>query len=100
MTRSAEKHGRYPFEYVPAADGQMGLLLHELKKAERAVQEALSKRFPTGTTIHFYIMHGQVHPSKGVVLDHPGGRYGYLLVRLESRTRQTRNVPYTDVIRG
>lgn len=61
--------------------------------AENAVLKALAKHFPIGAKVRFYIMHGQVTPSRGEVIGYEGGRHAYLRVRLESRKREVRSVP-------
>lgn len=61
--------------------------------AEDALIKLLEKQFPIGTAVKFYVMHGQVNPSRGEVIGHEGGRFAYLRVRLESRASVVRSIP-------
>jgi hypothetical protein len=68
-----------------------------IAKAEAAMESLLKRLFPGGSTVRCYLMHGQVNPTKGDVIGHPGGRYGYLTLRLHSRARIVRDVPACKV---
>lgn len=71
--------------------------IRALEKAETAMIKELARLFPIGSSVHAVLMHGQVNPSEGVVIGHRGGRHAYILVRLESRTRQVRAVAVDDI---
>lgn len=73
-------------------------LRERIKKAEAAMSAALERKYPVGTTLRFYIMYGQVTPSKGDVISHPGGRCAYVRVRLHSRTRSARDIPAANIL--
>lgn len=72
-------------------------LSERIKKAEDAMIVALERAYPIGSTVSFYIMHGQVTPSRGEVIGYSGGRYAYLRVRIASRTNPARDIPAADV---
>lgn len=76
---------------------KLGRLRVRIEKAEAAMEKALMEQYPVGTTVRCYIQHGQVNPSIGDVISHPGGRHAYLRLRLHSRTRHVRDVPAWDV---
>lgn len=64
-----------------------------LEAAEAAVEKELARLYPMGWDVRVWLQDGQVTPSRGQVIGHRGTRYAYVLVRLESRTRATRDVP-------
>ena len=68
-----------------------------IRKAEEAMGKALEIEYPVGTTVRFYIMHGQVIPSIGDVISHPGGRWALVRMRLHSRTKHVRDVPAQNI---
>lgn len=67
-------------------------------EAEERLVRALRRKYPIGTTVRFYIMHGQVTPSRGQVIGHTGGRYAYVRVSIDSRTRPCRDIPEKDIL--
>ena len=72
--------------------------LDAVARAEDAAVELLKHQYPEGTEVYCWLMHGQIIPSKGVVIGHPGGRYGHINVRLESRRRRVRTVPVSAIV--
>lgn len=73
-------------------------LSERIKKANTAMDKALEREYPIGIRIRFYIMHGQISPSKGQVIGYSGGEFAYLRVRLDSRTQQVRDVSARNVL--
>ena len=70
----------------------------KIEQAEKEMEKALERAFPIGTRVRCTIMYGQITPSTGEVIGHPGGRDAYLLVRLNSRTKEVRHVPVENVL--
>lgn len=73
--------------------------IRNLKIAEQAVIEELQLLFPMGQMVRANIQHGQINPSRGEVIGHPGGVHAYVLVRLDSRTKEVRHVAAENIIR-
>jgi len=67
--------------------------------AELEIERELRRLYPFGSDVFFTIMHGQQNPSMGEVIGWSGGRHGCVRVRLNSRTKAVRDVPY-DAITG
>lgn len=68
-----------------------------IERAEADMEKALALAFPIGTRIRCTIMYGQITPSTGEVIGHRGGRFAYVTVRLNSRTKEVRDVPVENV---
>ena len=64
-----------------------------INKAERDMEMALQFAFPVLSKVDCWIMSSQSKPSTGEVIAYPGGHHAYLRVRLDSRTRQVRDIP-------
>ena len=67
-------------------------------RAEESVIAALEKLYPVDSEVRCWLMYGQVNPSRGRVIGHEGGRYGYVTVRLESRTQEVRRVAAESIL--
>lgn len=80
-----------------ANTAKMIALSKKIEVAEEAMLAELRRAFPVGRAVSCWLMHGQVNPSTGVVLGHRGGRYAYVTVRLDSRSRLTRDIPASEV---
>lgn len=70
-----------------------------LEIAEEAVIAELKTLFPKGTMVSANIQYGQINPSRGEVIGHQGGRFAYLVVRLDSRTKNVRLIAAENIIR-
>jgi hypothetical protein len=70
-----------------------------LEIAEDAVIAELKLLFPKGMMVSANIQYGQIIPSHGEVIGHEGGRFAYLVVRLDSRTKNVRRIPAENIIR-
>lgn len=77
---------------------QLAAAIERLERAETAMEKLLRRMFPEGTTVRFYIMHGQENPSIGTVIAHEGGRFASVRIRLRSRTEQVRSVPARQIV--
>lgn len=72
--------------------------LSALVKTEEAVIAELERLYPVDTPVGVRLMHGQINPSRGRVIAHEGGRYGSVVVRLDSRTQDVRRVAADNII--
>ena len=77
---------------------QLERKIETLVTAQTAVINELKRLYPTGTQVRCWLQEGQVNPSRGEVIGHHGGAPGYVLVRLESRKRETRSVPAEKIL--
>jgi hypothetical protein len=76
---------------------KFGKLSTAIQKSQQRMTQALEREFPLGTNVRCYIMHGQVNPSRGQVIGYTGGSSALVRVRLESRTRDVRDVAAWDL---
>lgn len=72
--------------------------LRALVHAEEAVIAELERLYPIDTPVSVWLMHGQINPSEGRVIGHQGGRHGLVIVRLASRTQDTRRVAASNIV--
>ncbi|MGH6624405.1 MAG: hypothetical protein ACREBN_10550 [Burkholderiaceae bacterium] len=77
-------------------------LVAKLEEADTEIMAHLRGTWPVGTDVEVVLMHGQKNFSRGRVVDHVGGRFGYLLIEMldakEGRLR-FRTLP-ADAIMG
>jgi hypothetical protein len=72
-------------------------LAEKIRAANNDMQAELERRFPVGSRVSCFLMHGQVKPSHGEVIGHTGGEHAYIRIRLNSRTGHVRDVVAEDV---
>lgn len=76
---------------------KIGKLATKIRAAQDAMVKELERQFPIGTTVRCEIQYGQINPSIGLVIAHEGGEHAYVCVRLQSRTKEVRRVPASNI---
>ena len=76
--------------------------LNNIKEmAERNLVRAMERACPRGITIKFWLRHGQVHPSEGVVIMAESGGYaGFVKVRMVSKKEDVKSVHFSEIFIG
>jgi len=73
-------------------------LLNAMQCADEAVIRELKLLYPEGSAVRVCLMQGQITPSNATVISHPGGKFGYVRVRLSSKKQAVRDVTPNDIL--
>lgn len=74
--------------------------LEALKLAHIDLINELEKAYPIGMKVQVMLSSTQVNPSMATVIGHPGGKYGYVKVRLHAGKNAVKNVPTSQQCYG
>lgn len=74
-------------------------LNEKLEKAQDALANEISKKWPTGSEIYFNVRYYQITPSSGIVLGADRYKYaGYLRVKMYSRKQDVKSIYFAHII--
>ena len=73
-------------------------LTKRLAEIDEQLIAELEKEYPISSVVDFYFMHGQVNPSRGEVISHPGGQFAHVRVRMFTFKGMVKNVSAEDIV--